>query len=197
MPNPYGPIQIVFNPSALKSVTDLSITLRSAGARNFDRERESLKKPDDLNKIFHHVNSSDARNSSEKRYIAFSKELNNRFTRTDCTSPEFNCSIENELLSFDDAIYFIVDACIYKHGSLPEAVQKIAPKRVIARTYSHEDKKLIIEELSRLSATHECEKENLMNGSFASNRLKTWVALRDEFHYNRFIRYLQTGTTRV
>lgn len=196
-PNPYGPIQIVLNPSALKTATDLSITLRSVGSKNFERERESLNNPDDLNKIFHHINPIDARNSSEKKYIAFSKELNNRFARADCTSPEFNCSIGNELFSFDHAIYFIVDTCIYQHTSLLDEVQKIAPKRAIARTYHHENKRLIIEELSRLSATYECTKNDLINGSFASDRLKSWVEQRNEFYYNRFIRYLQAGTTRA
>lgn len=196
-PNPYGPIQIVFRPNALRSATDLSITLRSAGARDFDRDKECLKDAQEVEKIFQYADASQAQNSSQKKNIAFSDELNSRFNRDNSTSPEFNCATDNELLNFDDVIYIVVDACLYKGRDLAEEIGKLTGKRVIARDYYCPEKESIIRELSTLSATNDCTQRSLVAGSFASEKLKTWVGERNEFHYNRFIRYLTNGTTRA
>ena len=43
VPNPYGPILIQVRPAVLLEATDIAISLKSAGAPNFDREKEALK----------------------------------------------------------------------------------------------------------------------------------------------------------
>lgn len=196
-PNPYGPIQIVFTPDALRHATDLSITLRSAGARDFDRDNECLNGYQDFEKIFQHIDAGQAQGQSQKKNIAFARELDIRFNKNNCTSPEFNCAISNELLPFTDAIYLIVDACIYKGRELIEEVQGLTPKRALKRTYYCPEKESIIKELSTLSADYDCTKTKLLAGNFASRSLEAWVGNRKEFHYDRFIRYLTLGTTRA
>lgn len=196
-PNPYGPIQIVFKPNALRSTSDLSISLRSAGARDFDRNRESLKNSQEFEMIFQYIDPNQAPNENQKKNIAFSSELNARFGRKNCYSPEFNCSTDNELLSFDNAIYIIVDACHYKGKELIDEIRKLTEKKVFAREYYCQEKKEIITELSTLSATRDCKKQELMTGNFASEKLKIWVNDREDFHYNRFINHLTNGTTRA
>ena len=196
-PNPYGPIQIVFTPNALRSATDLSITLRSAGARDFDRDNECLKTPQEIEKIFQYIDVTQAQNFNQKKNIAFSNELNTRFNKSNCTSPEFNCATNNELLSFNDAIYIVVDACMYKGRELLEEIGNITNKRTLKRTYYCPKKESIIEELSTLSATNDCTQKQLIAGNFASHKLRAWVNNRNEFHYDRFIRYLTHGTTRA
>jgi hypothetical protein len=196
-PNPYGPIQIVLNSNALRSATDLSITLRSAGARDFDRDRECLKNTHEFNMIFQHIDPTHAPTASQRKSIAFANELNTRFVRNNSSSPEFNCVTPNELLNLNNAIYIIVDSCIYKNRYLMEEVKNLTNIKVIARSYYHPDKEAIIKELSNLSATFDCKQQPLTSGSFASDKLKRWVADKNEFHYNRFISYLTSGTTRA
>lgn len=196
-PNPYGPIQIVFKPNALRSTSDLSISLRSAGARDFDRDKESIKNPQEFNMIFQHIDPEQAPSASQKKNIAFSNELNTRFKRTNCFSPEFNCATANEILSFDDAIYIVVDACQYKGQDLFNEVNTLTNKKVFTRDYLCLKKKAIITELSTLSATRNCTKQALLSGDFASEELKAWVSARNDFHYDRFITYLTNGTTRA
>lgn len=195
-PNPYGPIQIVFTPNVFRHVADLSITLRSAGASDFDRDSECLNNSQEFEKIFQYIDPDQTQSQHEKKYIAFAPELNIRFNRSNCTSPEFNCTVRNELLPFNDAIYIIVDACIYRGKELSEEVQRLSRKRVFKRTYPCREKEALIKELSTLSVANDCTKKELLIGDFASQSLKAWVSNRNEFHYDRFIRYLTKGTTR-
>ncbi|MEE1894507.1 hypothetical protein V0R51_16460 [Pseudomonas otitidis] len=196
-PNPYGPIQIAFNPCALNSAADLSITLRSAGARDFDRNVECLQDSRQLDAIFQYQDIKHAQHEAQRKNIAFSNELNARFNRKNCTSPEFNCTIANELLSFDNAAYIIVDSCIYQGSHLLATIQRTTNIKSFARNYYHPSKKSIIEELSSHSANYDCTKQSLIEGTFASDHLKRWVNDCNEFYYNRFIRYLTDGTTRA
>jgi len=196
-PNPYGPIQIVLRPNALRAVADLSISLRSAGAQDFDRDKECLKNVQEFERIFQFADARQTENLNQRKNVAFSKELNIRFGRDDCTSPEFNCAIENELVGFKDVAFLIVDSCVYQGRPLLEEVRKLTARSVYERTYYCSDKKMIIEELSTLSATHDCTHKLLVEGGFASERLKLWVGGCNDFHYDRFIRYLSSGTTRA
>ncbi|MEE4708846.1 hypothetical protein V2K55_24450 [Pseudomonas alliivorans] len=196
-PNPYGPIQIVFKPNALRSTFDLSVSLRSAGARDFDRNKESIKNSQEFNMIFQYIDPEQAPGASQKKNIAFANELNARFNRNNCFSPEFNCAAVNEILSFDDVIYIVVDACQYKGQDLFDEINALTNKKVFARDYLCQKKKAIITELSMLSATRNCTKQALLSGDFASEKLKEWVRARNDFHYDRFITYLTNGTTRA
>jgi len=195
LPNPYGPIQIVFKPTVLNQVSDVAISLRSAGARDFDRDVECLSDARELNSLFLHQEKDTV--PAQKKFMAYDAELNRRFGRKNCKSPEFNCSVENEVLSFESCAYIVVDGCVYKGQSLVEEVGKYAPKPVRERYYQDQDKKKLIEELSVLSAAYDCTKSNFSNIGSASERLKAWVSERDEFHYDRFVRYLSIGTTKV
>jgi hypothetical protein len=195
LPNPYGPIQIVFKPSVLNDSSDVAISLRSAGAKDFDREGECLQEPKELNLIYLHPEKDTV--PAQSKLVAYERDLNKRFGRSNCKSPEFNCSVEGEVLSFDSCAYIVVDGCRYQGGSLFDEVRKHATKPVRERSYSDINKKKIIEELSTLSAGYDCSKSNFPKITVASASLKVWVLERDEFHYDRFIKYLSIGTTRV
>lgn len=196
-PNPYGPIQIVFKPNALRSASDLCISLRSAGARDFDRNKEPINNSQDVNKIFQYIDPEQAPTENHKKNIAFANELNSRFNKNNCFSPEFNCEVTDEILSFEDTIYILVDACQYKGKDLINEVQSLTNKKTFTRDYLCQKKKAIIIELSTLSATNDCTKKSLLDGGFASEKLKEWVKARNDFHYNRFITYLTNGTTQA
>lgn len=192
-PNPYGPIQIVLNPSAFDEVSDIAISLRSAGAGDFDRGQESLKSSQDLNQIYFNI---EIKKDTTDKYTAFSKTLNERFNRSNCTSPEFNCTIENEIISFEHCVYIIVDNCIFNGKPLIDEVKKITPKTVCARTYDGNKGGLILE-LSKLTHFHDCSKKALLSNVNASDELKNVISGMNEFHFNRFISYLTSGTTRA
>lgn len=195
IPNPYGPIQIVFRPDALSNATDVAVTLRSAGATDFDRDYESIKDPQDINLIYLHPKIGT--NDFQKRFIAYREELNSRFKCNHAKSPEFNCSIADEIIPFSSCAYIIVDSCIYNGRPLSDEISKISPKRVINRSYKETKKQDLIEELSILSATHDCTQKNFERIMHASEHLKQWVAGRDSYHYDRFANYLRKGTTSI
>lgn len=197
MPNPYGPIQIIFDPLVLNSATDISITLRSAGARDFNRNNECLQSAAEIEKIYKFINPEDASHDHEKTYLAFSEELNVRFSRNNCTSPEFNCEVGDELLNFDYAMYIIVDGCQYQGSALINEIENLTTIPAYEREYSCNIKKSIINELSQIALIKDCSWQNIVTDPNASHELKNWVRNCNEFHYNRFIKYLTIGTIRA
>ena len=192
-PNPYGPIQIVINPSATKDFNDIAISLRSAGASDFDRDSETLSSSKEFEKIY--LNPQIKQDNSDK-LVAYQKTLNERFGRTNCTSPEFNCTISDELIPFSRCAYITVDNCDIGGESLLSKVQKSSTKKVFLRNYYGNKGELILE-LSKLTQTYDCNKRNLLNNPAASRELKQLITAMNEFHYNRFVRYLTIGTTRL
>lgn len=192
-PNPYGPIQIVLNPTALDEMSDIAISLRSAGSKNFNRDQECLKSSDEFKLLYTNI---EEKGDSTDKYFAFSKTLNERFERTDCTSPEFNCNVPDEIIPFKYWAYVVVDNCSYKDGLLIDEASKISPKKIYPRTYWGDRGELIFE-LSELTKTHDCSKSKLLSNTDASKNLKALVSDMNEFHYNRFINYLTIGTTRA
>lgn len=52
VPTVYGPILFVLQPQAFQEAEDVAISLRSAGAKNFNRESESLTSIDEVNNLF-------------------------------------------------------------------------------------------------------------------------------------------------
>lgn len=193
-PNPYGPIQIVFNPNILNSINDISITLRSAGAADFNRDQECLKNSNEFENIYKYPNIEDLQNRNLSKIVAFSDELNSRFSRNNCTSPEFNCKVKNGILSFNEVKYIIVDGYIYKNINLSAKIRQLTTIKVVDRHYDCEKKLSIIKELSSLIPNVNCSWGNILTGGFASQNLIDWTKECKHFHFNRFIKYLSDGT---
>ncbi|MBU0525750.1 MAG: hypothetical protein KKC24_05795 [Gammaproteobacteria bacterium] len=192
-PNPYGPIQIILNPTAFDDVSDLAISLRSAGSKNFDRENECLKTSSEFKLLYANV---EIMGNATDKFYAFGNTLNERFKRTDCTSPEFNCTVPDEIVPFKHWAYIVVDNCYYGNELLINEVSKLTSKKTFLRKYGEGRAELILE-LSQLTKTYDCSKATLLGNPNASENLKTFISELNEFHYNRFIKYLTIGTTRA
>ena len=106
VPNPYGPILICLKPEALIEATDVAICLRSAGAKNFNRDRESLRSIDEINRLFYYSDGSD---------IKFKNKLRTEFSlpaEYKIGDPEISCSTQNGLISLENVKSIIVDGYV-------------------------------------------------------------------------------------
>lgn len=65
IPTVYGPIAFVVRPQALLEADDVAICLRSAGSRDFCREKESLNTLQEVNRLFVYSDDQGVPNSSE------------------------------------------------------------------------------------------------------------------------------------
>jgi len=192
-PNPYGPILLVFTPSSLDHMTDIAISLRSAGARDFVRDSECLKSSQDVNLIYANpVRKGD----HTDRFLAFDAQLNERFGRTNCKSAEFNSTLDGELISFENLAYVIVDNCCSGERLLIDKVKNMINKKVIARTYEGRRAEMMYE-LSSLLKFKDQTKATLAENKSLSSELKEYLPTVTDFHFNRFLKYLANGTVRT
>lgn len=191
-PNPYGPIQIVINPGFLDNISDIAISLRSAGAADFKRDAECLKSDEEFDKIY--LNPKDS--ALNTKYVAFSKDLNSRFNRNNSSSPEFNCTIKEEIIPVEYWAYIIVDGYQYKNEPLIAEVSKTCPKKAVTRNYQKPRDSILLE-LSKLLISEDFTKAKLLIHPTVSDDLKSWANNIDGFHFDRFIRYLSKGTIRA
>jgi hypothetical protein len=66
-PNAYGPILFKVNPEAFLVATEVAITLRSAGASNFNRQQEALSSIAEVDRVFCYPTGSPVRFSNNLR----------------------------------------------------------------------------------------------------------------------------------
>ena len=97
LPNPYGPILLVFKPEVFLSAYDVAICLRSAGANRFNRENEALL-VEQVNKIFRYENVNEAIYPSDRSSIKWKDALQEAFGIRGASSPEVSCIVNNEVL---------------------------------------------------------------------------------------------------
>lgn len=88
-PTAYGPILFKINPEAFLVTTEVAITLRSAGAANFNRKQEALSSIAEVGRIFCYPNGSHIRSGSNLR-AAFPNRPQNHVERVEihCVFPD-------------------------------------------------------------------------------------------------------------
>lgn len=108
VPNPYGPIVFQIRPSALLRASDVSITLRSAGAHDFDRDAESLDSVDDVERLFLFGRSA---NPLDRSTTLFGDRLREAFSPRfpQASAAEASLTAEPELLPLEDVVAIWVD----------------------------------------------------------------------------------------
>jgi hypothetical protein len=114
VPNPFGPVLLCFDPLVISQATDVSITLRSAGGRGFDRNDEGLD-ADDVPRLFIDADS---------RHVRFADSLREEFANPGARSPEMSCSFDNELASLSYLAYIVVDPYSFQTGLLADIVRR-------------------------------------------------------------------------
>jgi hypothetical protein len=197
-PNVFGPILLVFEPSALNFVDDIAITLRSAGGKDFDREQESLSTVEEINRIFQFENIDEAGYEQAKAYIKFSSELNDEFGISDAGNPEVSCSIQEEVLPFKLISKIVVDKITVGENYLPYHVYEKINEFEINCSVSLRKYKFGREELFS-----ELIKASLESIDVTTNELSDdfneWIKrilTKDKslFFFKRFVKYWENGT---
>ena len=115
LPNIYGPILLCFDPKVLEHANDISITLWSAGASDFNRELNGIS-AEDVPRLF---------TDSDSPYVQFQDKLRREFNNERAKSPEMNCSFDNELAVMDYLAYIRVDPYRTDTCYLPDVVREI------------------------------------------------------------------------
>ena len=200
-PNPYGPILLIFNPEVFQEATDIAICLRSAGGRDFDREHEALS-IEFINDIFEYENINHAPNNYAKAYVKYAPQLQQKFNDKNAQTPEVSCIVKNEKLTFKHLSSIIVDPYIINDTNLKDSVDKIKkqyqlPGTIWARRYK-EGRIEIKQELATLLVEDFVSITELVDNQNNSENIRDWARRIQNgnvtFFYNRFARYLRTGT---
>ncbi|MBN2316575.1 MAG: hypothetical protein JXM79_21790 [Sedimentisphaerales bacterium] len=193
IPNPYGPILLCFDPEVLEHANDISITLWSAGARDFNREIDGIT-AEDVPRLF--VDSKSAR-------VRFRDKLRDEFDNQKAESPEINCSFENELAVMDYLAYIRVDPYDFNTCSLLDVVRETVEEfglysRVFERDCldGHIPRYQILWDAITRSASSGGDVlaeigQNPLMSSWA-DRIRTQPNL--SFQFQRYTKYLLNGT---
>lgn len=199
VPNPYGPIQLLFAPEALNESTDVAICLRSAGANDFHREKESLGSVDDVIRIFAYEEYSD---DWKKPLVKFRPALIKEFDFEKATSPEVSCTIPDEVISFKYLSGMIVDPYVGREHSLINIVKTITEENKFhisptKRSYVP-DRFNIFTEINTLFQNEISELESIVKREETSDELKSWlnrvIENGSDYNFRRYAKYLIEGT---
>lgn len=128
VPTPYGPILIKLDPEVLENATDVAICLRSAGVKNFDRNRESLSTIDEIERLF--KNSKDSKFPSDIHFIKNLKEVFDKEKEV-TSSPEVSVTMEKfsfgkGIAKIDYINEILVDPLVFDKKDLFDEVKELS-----------------------------------------------------------------------
>jgi hypothetical protein len=196
-PSPYGPICLVFEPAVLKAANDVAVTLRSAGATGFDREREGLSL-DALPNIF-------VRYALQKYNVKGKEALKADFPAHEVgANPELNCSFRTQLAPISSVRYILVDPYpINPPTTLFTVVEGLVRTTGIGKSVHERNAKsarrtsystlwnAIAEDAITLETLRAWR--NVDAGTIDwTNKVRIWDP--KSFFYGRYSRYLRSGT---
>ncbi len=195
VPNPYGPLLLRLRPSALLEADDVAICLRSAGARGFNRERESLKTVADVNRLFWKPLSE----GRALERLKFKDGLRREFGRA-AQAVEVSCTCKDGLLSFAELVDVVADPYTIAGTRLAErTLNAVADSglRVPVRIRNPKIGPAIYDEIASLVGQRTpglAEFPNLTTNVFLldwAERIRTGGL---EYQFRRFADYLREGT---
>jgi hypothetical protein len=114
LPNIYGPILLCLGPTVICQAVDVSIALKSAGAKGFDRIAEGIG-ANDVPRLFKDADSP---------LVRFPDSLQKEFDCPKAQSPEMSCSFREELAPLSYLTRIIVDPYSFNGNSLVEIVHQ-------------------------------------------------------------------------
>ena len=115
IPNPYGPILLCFDPKVIEYANDISITIWSAGASDFDRRLNGIA-AEDVPRLFVDCDSP---------HVQFQGKLRCEFDNQKAESPEMSCSFGDELAPLSHLAYIRVDPYNSDACYLPDVVRQV------------------------------------------------------------------------
>ncbi|MBN1805564.1 MAG: hypothetical protein JW837_09950 [Sedimentisphaerales bacterium] len=193
IPNIYGPILLCFDPNVIRSAINVSITLRSAGACDFDRIAEGIS-ANNVPKLFV---------DSKRNYIRFKNDLRKEFGCLNAQSPEISCVFKDELAHLMHLTYIIVDPYNLDKGSLENTVCQLVQERNllcnVQKRYADGYKEryhILFNAINNLGVRSAQELRNVIpNNSPLSDWCDSVMSSQNlSFQFRRYARYLIEGT---
>ncbi len=204
VPNPYGPILLKIRPEALLESLDVAICLRSAGAKNFNREADSLTEIKDVERLF--VNRFEV-GSHKNSLIKFRQKLKQEFPEFPwAADPEISCTFPNSRLPFSYVDSILVDPYIIKGNpltlwmrsklNLPNNVKVRERECLVTRKNLLNDLVIFFDSNKTSELSLQQPISNLPSN--LSQSVKNWIINVSnknlKYQFNRFIKYLYNGT---
>jgi hypothetical protein len=197
VPNIYGPILFQIKPEVFYEATDVAICLRSAGGKDFDREREALNSISDVDRLFKYP--ADEPDSRKRSYVKNRKELQRDFT-SNASAPEISCSVESGRFSLEYVNLVRVEPYIIQGHHLDVKVKEIISKNVEKlRVYQRDDRPPYTDELLKNLERGVPSLQDLSENFNVSQELRDWAkrvinrGIANQFN-DSFAPYLYHGT---
>jgi hypothetical protein len=209
MPNTYGPILLVSRAAVLRQATDVAICLRSAGAKGFSRETESLSSASEVERIFKNEFTPDG--GYANAYIKYSDELKQEFQdRIPANDPhwpklnlELSCTTEPGFASFGQLDHIVVDEYQSNGLRLHGVVKRLASETikrplVWSRRYKDTSRVAILSDVWTAVEQGVCSLPAFAAMPGISEPSKEWAARLSAgklgWQFERFATYLRNGT---
>jgi len=208
-PNPYEPISIQILPKSIEASEDMCLSLKSAGAKGFDREKYGIP-ANRIEDIFVYIECDDP---YKKKYIRWSNELREVFEvdESEPLNPEINLTIQDELISFNDNVVKVSVDAIEAHGktlfdSVEEAIdssdfQIHTQKRryspfILGKKQTRRKKilSIITNELANNRSTTAQISKALGDFEYGNNWITRVFKGDLEYILRRYLNYLKEGT---
>lgn len=198
-PNPYGPVLLVLDPTALETASDVAICLTSAGGRRFDRCSEAIAL-DDVDRLFLYPRR--ARSRTKRSLLRHSGDLAEEFGRQEAhtSAPEISCAVAGGRFPLSHVRLAVVDPYVIGRRRLVDRV-KDALQEHGGRFPAHErdtPRAALYRELAELLQGRAIPKLDTI--ATGSAELRAWArALAGGRHrqlrqWPRYANYLRDGT---
>lgn len=202
VPNVYGPIQLQIQPQSLLEADDVAICLRSAGGRDFSRDKEALGKLTDVDRLFERAKTDlfpDNARIKSRSDLAQEFSLQNEYI----SHPEISCQVARGFLPMKYVIWCFVDPCTIGGSSLLQWVERAAAHksylsgRIQERLNIRRDRKPLYDELANVD--QQSSLQSLSEGANVSDALRQWARSMMEkggldSQFRRFLTYIHKGT---
>lgn len=202
VPTVYGPIHLLVKPESLLEASDVSIALRSAGSPNFNRNDESLKSIEEVDRIFRYPSTTYV---SKRKEIKWRAELIDEFKKEYVSNPEMSISIASGLLPMAYVTnikidsYFIKNDYLYNHLKLCTEISswKGYPSQYLYRKYK-DNQRVILNDVVKLLLIRQLSFDELLTEKGLAAYTKNWAkklhANDITIQWQRYSNYLRQGT---
>lgn len=202
VPNVYGPVLLCIWPEALCEAKDVAVCLRSAGARDFNREATALRTVVEIDGLFRFP---------PDQSFPFAREVKRKDDLCIAYShyptggnPEVSCTFDGGLLPLKYVGRIVVDPYTFGQRPLRESVASVLDRasqkaHVQSRALECDSRSGLYVELGRIVQEHGASLSTLQTDATVSAILRTWAlslnSLEAEYRqYTRFATYLREGT---
>ena len=171
VPNIYGPILFQIKPEVFYEATDVAICLRSAGGKDFDREKEALKSISDVDRLFQHP----VEDSAKRSYVKNRKELQRDFT-SNASAPEISCTVASGIFPLHYVDLVRVEPYIIQGQRLQDKAKKIISNNGATFCVKQRDRcPDYTDELLKILESGVPLLKDLSEDSNVSNELRDWA----------------------